>query len=363
MPENSHNKGLVYNLLFEVLLWAAILGLIWANMQKLVKPRSTCTPILPVLPLWKPLLDYPCGSHYCWWFYLLRQPKRHHQGTGQSISEQSFFSKDHLVDTKNSQKNQAITLAAEMVSPAKCPMRSAMQLALSTCQLLQPNDIPVAFYKIKKGKRFYLTGNWAAEEDHSKDTSRYYPGQPQEVLHPFVAPSGKCLARRGWKVSQKHSEEAPLAGWFLQNVSEGCHHYSKSAPWCTAGCIVGGDESNWSFAWGCYCFAQHDGRNLQTGHARVWRQHGLKSLVRQMIIHIELFHITFYCNYYPASLPTLQMHLVKEPTSIGIAYRAPDNSECVSTPLAELPPLSRVGAMLIRFYQTANDSYRKYSLN
>ncbi len=75
----------------------------------------------------------------------------------------SFFSKDHLVDTKNRQNNQAITLTADTANPAICPVHSVMQLVLCAYWLQQPNDIHVGFYKTKKGLAFYLTGNKIAE--------------------------------------------------------------------------------------------------------------------------------------------------------------------------------------------------------
>jgi hypothetical protein len=42
-------------------------------------------------------------------------------------------------------------------------MRSAMQLVLRAKWLNQPDDMPVAVYKTKKGKVIYLTGNKIAE--------------------------------------------------------------------------------------------------------------------------------------------------------------------------------------------------------
>ncbi len=64
---------------------------------------------------------------------------------------------------KNRQNCQAITLTAESDQPEICPVRSTMQLVLQTMQLNQPNDMPVAVYKTKKGKVIYLTGNKIAE--------------------------------------------------------------------------------------------------------------------------------------------------------------------------------------------------------
>jgi hypothetical protein len=64
---------------------------------------------------------------------------------------------------KNRQNNQAVTLVANIANPAICPVRSAMQMILPACWLNQPKDMPVAIYKMKKDKVFYLTGNKIAE--------------------------------------------------------------------------------------------------------------------------------------------------------------------------------------------------------
>ncbi len=64
---------------------------------------------------------------------------------------------------KTRQNGQSITLAAEIDRPKICPMRSAMRLVLWAKWLNQPDDMPVAVYKTKKGKVIYLTGNKIAE--------------------------------------------------------------------------------------------------------------------------------------------------------------------------------------------------------
>ncbi len=64
---------------------------------------------------------------------------------------------------KNCQNGQLITLAAESDQPKMCPVISAMQLVLQTRQLNQPDDLPVAVFKTKKGKIIYLTGTKIAE--------------------------------------------------------------------------------------------------------------------------------------------------------------------------------------------------------
>jgi hypothetical protein len=52
---------------------------------------------------------------------------------------------------------------AESDQPKICPVRSAMRLVLQARQLNQPDEMPVAVYKTKKGKVIYLTGNKIAE--------------------------------------------------------------------------------------------------------------------------------------------------------------------------------------------------------
>jgi hypothetical protein len=48
---------------------------------------------------------------------------------------------------------------ADSDQPEICPIRSVMQLVLCARRLNQPDDMPIALYKTKKGKVIYLTGN------------------------------------------------------------------------------------------------------------------------------------------------------------------------------------------------------------
>jgi hypothetical protein len=64
---------------------------------------------------------------------------------------------------KNCQNGQSITLVAESDLPEICLVCSAMQLVLWARRLNQPDDMPIAVYKTKKGKVIYLTGNKIAE--------------------------------------------------------------------------------------------------------------------------------------------------------------------------------------------------------
>ncbi len=52
-----------------------------------------------------------------------------------------------------------ITLPAESDQPKIFPVRSAMRLVLQARWLNQPDGMPVAAYKTKKGEVIYLTGN------------------------------------------------------------------------------------------------------------------------------------------------------------------------------------------------------------
>ncbi len=77
--------------------------------------------------------------------------------------QQTHFVKITWRIQKNHQNSQLITLAAEIDRPKIFPVCSAMQLVLRAKWLNQPNDMPIAVYKTKKGKVIYLTGNKIAE--------------------------------------------------------------------------------------------------------------------------------------------------------------------------------------------------------
>jgi hypothetical protein len=94
---------------------------------------------------------------------------------------------------KNRQNGQLITLAAEIDQPNICPVHSAMRLVLRAKRLNQPDDMPVAVYKMKKGKVIYPTGNkiaellWKAVKEVRPDTT------PDE-LKPYSAHSLRVRA-------------------------------------------------------------------------------------------------------------------------------------------------------------------------
>jgi len=64
---------------------------------------------------------------------------------------------------KNRQNGQSITLAADTKSKDLCPVLSAARMVLRARRLLQPDDMPLAIYKTKKGESLYLTGGKIAE--------------------------------------------------------------------------------------------------------------------------------------------------------------------------------------------------------
>jgi hypothetical protein len=64
---------------------------------------------------------------------------------------------------KKCQSSQLITLAAESDQPEIFLVHSAMRSVLCARQLNQPDDMPIALHKTKKGKVICLTGNKIAE--------------------------------------------------------------------------------------------------------------------------------------------------------------------------------------------------------
>ncbi len=59
---------------------------------------------------------------------------------------------------KNRQNGQSITLATDKEFPDLCPVRSAIRMVIRARQLQQPDDMPLAMYKTKKGEHLYLMG-------------------------------------------------------------------------------------------------------------------------------------------------------------------------------------------------------------
>ena len=64
---------------------------------------------------------------------------------------------------KNRQNGQSITLTADRKFPDLCPVQSAARMVIRARRLLQPDDMPLAIYRTKKGDTLYLTGAKIAE--------------------------------------------------------------------------------------------------------------------------------------------------------------------------------------------------------
>ncbi len=64
---------------------------------------------------------------------------------------------------KNRQNGQSITLTADSKFRDLCPVLSAARMVIRARRLLQPDDMPLAVYRTKKGESLYLTGGKIAE--------------------------------------------------------------------------------------------------------------------------------------------------------------------------------------------------------
>jgi hypothetical protein len=94
---------------------------------------------------------------------------------------------------KNRLNGQSITLTAEIDQSKICPVRSAMRLVLRAKWLNQPDDMPVAVYKTKKGKVINLNGNKIAELLR-KAIKEVRPDTTPEKLKPYSAHSLRVWA-------------------------------------------------------------------------------------------------------------------------------------------------------------------------
>jgi hypothetical protein len=83
-----------------------------------------------------------------------------------------------------------------------------MRLVLRARRLNQPDDMPVAVYKTKKGKVIYLTGSKIAKL--LRKAIKVHPDTTPDKLKQYSAPSLRVWA--GGKVTGLHQNEAPLAG-------------------------------------------------------------------------------------------------------------------------------------------------------
>jgi hypothetical protein len=96
-------------------------------------------------------------------FIFSNEKKRVVKDLNEDTLQRACFVKITWHIQKNRQNGQSITLTAEIDRPKICPICSAMQLVLRAKWLNQPDDMPVAVYKTKKGKVIYFTGNKIAE--------------------------------------------------------------------------------------------------------------------------------------------------------------------------------------------------------
>jgi hypothetical protein len=64
---------------------------------------------------------------------------------------------------KNRQNGQSITLAVDNKFRDLCPVLSAVRMVIRARRLSQPDDMPLAMYRTRKGESLYLTGSKIAE--------------------------------------------------------------------------------------------------------------------------------------------------------------------------------------------------------
>jgi hypothetical protein len=82
-------------------------------------------------------------------FIFYNERKRIVKELNEDSLQQACFVKITWHIQKNHQNSQLITLTAESDQPKICPVLSAMRLALWARRLNQPDDLPVAVYKMK----------------------------------------------------------------------------------------------------------------------------------------------------------------------------------------------------------------------
>ncbi len=118
---------------------------------------------------------------------------------------------------KNHQNGQSITHVAESDQPKIFPVHSAMRLVLQARWLNQPDNMPVAVYKTKKGKVIYLTGNKIAELLR-KAVKKVRPDSTPDKLKRYSAHSVRVWAcvlldKAAWlgKLPTRRQHVAPTA--------------------------------------------------------------------------------------------------------------------------------------------------------
>ena len=94
---------------------------------------------------------------------------------------------------KNRQNGQSITLTADRKFPDLCPVQSAARMVIRARRLLQPDDMPLAIYRTKKGDNLYLTGAKIAELLRGA-VKRIHPDISLEDIKPYSAHSLRVWA-------------------------------------------------------------------------------------------------------------------------------------------------------------------------
>jgi len=93
---------------------------------------------------------------------------------------------------KNRRNGQAITLSADVEHPKICPVRAALRLVLRARRCGQPDDCPVACYKLR-GKLTYLTGKRIAAL-FREAVKKEFPNTPKDELARYSAHSLRVWA-------------------------------------------------------------------------------------------------------------------------------------------------------------------------
>jgi hypothetical protein len=159
---------------------------------------------------------------------------------------------------KNCQNGKSITLAAESDRPKICPVRSAMQLVLCVRWLNQPDDMPIALYKTKKGKvraRIFTSLVTKLPSFSGRPSKKYAPTllltkSSGTLLIPCGSGLAYCLMR------QKS----------FRIISRKCSTSQR-----IASCFAGGYRPNRCFAKGGYCPVYYKGGNRRSRHAQICR--------------------------------------------------------------------------------------------
>jgi hypothetical protein len=94
---------------------------------------------------------------------------------------------------KNRQNGQSITLSADSKSRDLCPILSTAWMVIHARHLLQPDNMPLAIYRTRKGESLYLTGGKIAELLRGL-VKRIRPDTSPEDIKRYSAHSLRVLA-------------------------------------------------------------------------------------------------------------------------------------------------------------------------